>query len=172
MRDEKSPALLAVVILTEPKQWFVAGLTDHDAVLPLVCSEEGNLDDYVGLHGDEQLSFLRHRIAGAIQRGFDRLFARQAKAQRIILIVDNDFPDADATLLDRLAEHFHTWMARPPVSCYRGQGFSGATDFDTLDCVIGRPNEADEAQLRTSMAVLVQMTGEPEHWERIPTPAA
>ena len=32
MRDEKSPALLAVVILTEPKQWFVAGLTDHDAV--------------------------------------------------------------------------------------------------------------------------------------------
>ena len=171
MTPDKTPSLLAVVIKSSPQQWFVAGIDMEGAVAPLVRSEPGNLDQYVGLSDDEQISFLRHRLSGAMQRGCDRLWARNAKAARIVLIADNDLPDGADGLLRRLADHFYNWMTRPPVSCYRGQGAPTIEDLDSLECLIGEPELEHLRPLKQALPQLCERMSDSECWEVIQKPA-
>ena len=170
MTPEKTPSLLAVVIKSSLQQWFVAGIDMDGTVEPLVRSEPGNLDQYVGQGEDEQLSFLRHRLSGAMQRGCDRLWARNAKAARIVLIADHDLPDSDAALLPRLADHFHTWMTRPPVSFYRGHGDSTIEDLESLECLVGQPDAEQAVPLRQALPQLCQRMADSDCWEVIQKP--
>ena len=48
MRGKKIPAVLATIVRSDRQQWFVAGVTRDGKVTPLVRSEPGNLDRYVG----------------------------------------------------------------------------------------------------------------------------
>ncbi len=168
MASEKTPVLLAVVVNTSRQQWFVAGVDFDGSVDPLVRSEPGNLDHYADQPGDEQLSFLRHRLSGSMQRGCDRLWARNAKAARIVLIVDDDFPGGEADLLVRLAEHFHVWMTSPPVSCYRGAG--GVSDLESFDCLVGEPEPEQAAALGQALPTLFQRMTDADLWEVIQDP--
>ena len=172
MRTPKTPALLVVVIRTACQQWFVAGSTERDHLLPLACSEPGNLGEYVGLPPDEQLSFMRHRIAGAIQRGFDRLYAKEAKAHQIVLLIDDEFPEASPNLLQRLGDHFTAWMTRPPVCCYRGTSETGSCTAQQLICISGPMDQAWAELFAKALPQLTESLESEELWERIPTPAA
>lgn len=170
MTHEKSPALLVVVIRAALKQWYVAGIGPEGTVTPLVRSERGNLDQYVGQRDDEQLSFLRHRLSGAMQRGCDRLWAKEAKAARIVLIADDNLPDSDSELLQRLADHFHTWMTRPPVTCYRGHGGSTIEDLESLECLVGQPDAPHATCLQSALPDLVRQIDDDDSWEIVLEP--
>lgn len=170
MTREKTPTLLAVVIKASLQQWFVAGIDLDGTVQPLVRSETRNLDQYVGQSDDEQLSFLRHRLSGAMQRGCDRLWARDAKAARIVLIADDDLPDSQTSLLPRLAEHFHTWMTRPPVSFYRGHGDATIEDLHSLDCLVGELDEDQVSCLQQALPPLSERLSNGDCWEVIQKP--
>ncbi len=172
MPPEKTPALIVVIVLANKQQWFVAGISLVDgSVDTLVRSEIGNLDAYIGAGPDEQLSFLRHRLSGAMQRGFDRLWGKHAKAARIVLIADQDLPEAAPDLLPKLAAHLDTWMTRPPITFLRGAGHEQIESLDELECLVG-PLEASEAdQLRKGLPRLKQLMASGEAWEIIPKPS-
>jgi hypothetical protein len=172
MTSEKTPTLLLVVIKSASQQWFVAGIDLDGTIVPLVRSEPHNLDQYVGQSDDEQLSFLRHRLSGAMQRGCDRLWARNAKATRIVLIADSDLPESDAGLLPRLAEHFHTWMTRPPVSFYRGDRNVTLEELDPLECLVDKVSDEQAALLQQAMPSLCKQMAAGDCWEIIQKPKA
>ena len=111
----KEPVLLTVLIETASLRWYVAGISLAGEALPLLKSEAGNLSPYLGVPFDEQVSFLRHRLSGVLQRGCDRLWGRQKKPCQIVFVADGPFVQASAELTARVAEHFVEWMTRPPV---------------------------------------------------------
>jgi len=112
---DKEPMLLTVLIETSCLRWYVAGIDLAGKPLPLLRSETGNLNPYLSLPFDDQVSFLRHRLSGVLQRGCDRLWGRQMKPCQIVFVADGPFVQADAELTARVAEHFVEWMTRPPV---------------------------------------------------------
>ncbi|MEM8668460.1 MAG: hypothetical protein AAGG48_13160 [Planctomycetota bacterium] len=171
MATDKTPTLIVVVIIAARQQWFVAGVSLADAKLDcFVKSEPANLDDYVGKSPDEQLSFLRHRLSGAMQRGFDRLWAKHRKAHRIVLIADEDLPDSAAGLLPNLANHLDTWMTRPPISFFRGEGHGQFDELDQLSCLVGPLNTEEAASLQEQLPALKAALEADASWEVIAKP--
>jgi hypothetical protein len=113
--SSKEPVLLAVLIETIPLRWYVAGIGLDGGTIPLMRSEAGNLGAYLGASLDEQVSFLRHRLAGVLQRGCDRLWGRNQKPCQIVFLADGGFDQAPPELTHQVAEHFVAWMVSPPV---------------------------------------------------------
>lgn len=111
----KRPVLLTVLIETESKRWYLAGIDLEGNTTPLLCSEEGNLAGYVDQPLDDQTSFLRHHLAGVLQRGTDRLWGRREKPCQIVFVADDHFQEAPPELTKRVADHFVEWLTRPPV---------------------------------------------------------
>ncbi|MDG2220564.1 MAG: hypothetical protein P8L85_04245 [Rubripirellula sp.] len=171
MPSNKIPTLLVVVVLSEKQQWFVAGISLVDgAVDCLVRSEPANLDAYVGGDADEQLSFLRHRLSGAMQRGFDRLWGNAAKASRIVLIADQELPDSTPELLPRLAEHLGIWMTRPPIVFFQGKGSERIECFSELQLLAGQLEATEQTYLEKQLPTLQQKLADPTAWEVIAKP--
>jgi hypothetical protein len=120
----KTPVLLLVLVETVRLRWFVAGIGLDGVTLPLLCSEAGDLEKYRGLDFDEQVAFLRHRFCGVLQRGCDRLWARQSKACQFVFVLEGRFPEAAGDLTAAVAEHFVQWLLNPPVAVFvSGNGF-------------------------------------------------
>jgi len=118
--DTKSPALLVVLIETGQLRWFVAAIDLEGQATPLLRSEIGDLGKYWGLNLDEQLLFLRHRLCGVLQRGCDRLWARNLKACQFIFLFEEPLPEPTGQLTAAIAEHFLQWLLNPPVVVYTG----------------------------------------------------
>jgi hypothetical protein len=133
----KEPVLLTVFVETVSLRWFVAGIDFGAVAVPLVCSEPGNLAAYLGLALDEQVSFLRHRFAGVLQRGCDRLWGRQQKPYQIVFVTDAPFVDAPAELTRRVAEHFVAWMTSPSVAFFTRRAGISPTEPTILELVAG-----------------------------------
>src|SRR5437870_9563176 len=113
--DAKTPVVLLVLVETARLRWFVASLGLDGRATPLLRSEVGDLDKYVGLSFDEQVSFLRHRFCGVLQRGCDRLWARGNKACQFVFVFDRALPEAAGDLTQAVADHLAEWMLNPPV---------------------------------------------------------
>ena len=81
----KEPVLLTVLINTEKLRWHVAGLRLDGTPIPLMRSEENNLDAYIGVPFDEQVSSgpdldRRHRLPpGLAKRTSAAAFGGAAK---------------------------------------------------------------------------------------------
>jgi hypothetical protein len=114
----KEPVLLLVLIETAALRWYVAGVSLAGSGIPLMRSAIGNLKPYGGVSLDEQVSFLRHRLSGVLQRGCDRLWGRVMKPCQIIFVADNLFQHAEPELTQRVGDHFVTWMTNPPVAFF------------------------------------------------------
>lgn len=171
MPSNKTPTLLVVVVLSDKQQWFVAGISLVDGILDcLVRSEPANLDAYVGADPDEQLSFLRHRLSGAMQRGVDRLWGKAAKATRVILIADQALPKSAPDLLPKLAQHLEVWMTRPPISFFCGRGKEQIECFSELRCLVGQLTPAEQVCLEKQLPALKQKLAVPMDWEVIAKP--
>src|SRR5262249_7351839 len=99
-------------------RWFVASVVLEGRSAPLLRSEEGDLEKYVGLPFDEQVSFLRHRFCGVLQRGSDRLWARGEKACQFVFVFEGLLPDATGGLTQPAAYHLADWMLNPPVAVF------------------------------------------------------
>lgn len=167
---ERQPALLVVLIKPSRQCWYVGGIALSGDILPLLRSEPDNLSDYLGLEFDAQLSFLRHRIAGVLQRGCDRLFSQNLKARHFLLIADGHFQDVAESLTERLAEHFVAWMVNPPVTYLLAQsGFTPATTND-LQLIAGEyPAEVARVVVER-LPELVALLDDPDCWEVIARP--
>lgn len=168
--SDREPVVLVVLIQTDSLRWFVAGIDMKSHSYPLLRSEEGNLDEYFGLELDAQISFLRHRLAGVLQRGFDRLYARSMKANSILLAADGAFPTGDTELTERLANHFVQWMISPPVSyVVTTKAFQIQHEGD-LSVVAGELSPSVSSLFRKALPSLVSQFAEPEYWELVHRP--
>jgi hypothetical protein len=168
---DKEPVLLTVLIETTALRWHVAGIDLAGGPLPLLVSEPGNLRPYLGLPFDEQVSFLRHRLSGVLQRGCDRLWGRQKKPCQIVFVADGPFFAASAELTPRVAEHLVDWMTRPPVVFFTRAGESG-TRPPPLDCVAGELAAPLRTALDAGLAALADVWDRPDAWELVPTKTA
>lgn len=163
--SERKPVLLAVAIQSANHRWHAAGIDDHGKAIPLICSEPGNLASYVGQPLDEQVSFLRHRLAGVLQRACDRLWSRDLKPNLIVVATDGPFPDASAELTQRVADHFVEWMTRPPV-VFVLLGGGAAAEHQT---VAGDWPADRRAAFELGWDDLAAARSNPQLWELVPT---
>ncbi|QEG39442.1 hypothetical protein [Roseimaritima ulvae] len=164
--SERTPVTLVVLIEPQGHRWYAGAVQADGQATPLMRSDDGNLDRYVGLDFEEQVSFLRHRLAGVLQRGCDRLYAREMKAEQFLLAADGDFPGADGGVTKALAEHFVQWMINPPVVYVRTpERFEVQEDAD-LQIVSGDlPTDA-----AAGISALAVKRTDPDDWELIPRP--
>jgi hypothetical protein len=162
----KEPMLLTVLIETADLRWYVAGIGLAGEPLPLMKSEAGNLSPYIGVAFDEQVSFLRHRLAGALQRGCDRLWGRQKKPCHIVFVADGPFAQAPPELTPRVAEHFVEWMTSPPVVFFTTDSRPG--EPPSLRKVAGELEDSYADPLRAGLAALLGTLEQPDTWELAP----
>ncbi len=166
---DKQPMLLTVLIETSQLRWYVAGIDLRGEALPLLRSDVGNLSPYVGIPFDDQVSFLRHRLSGVLQRGCDRLWGRQMKPCQIVFVADGPFVQAEPELTPRVAEHFVEWMTRPPVVYFTAPGGFAAAGPPVLNQVAGEPDVDLRRALEIGLPALGNVLNEPDAWERVPT---
>src|SRR5438105_1397633 len=102
----KAPAVLLVLVEAAGLRWFVAGLGLDGRAAPLLRSADGDLAKYRDLPFDEQVAFLRHRFCGVLQRGCDRLWARELKACQFVIVFAGELPDPTGELVRSTADHF------------------------------------------------------------------
>lgn len=169
--NAKEPVLLTVLIETASLRWYVAGIRLGGEPLPLLRSEAGNLSPYLGLPFDEQVSFLRHRLSGVLQRGCDRLWGRQKKPCHIVFVADGPFAQAAPELTRRVAEHFVEWMTRPAVAFFTCAGGFAAGDNLSLRTEAGELDDQLRQSLDAGLPALLAARDQPEAWELAPTKA-
>jgi hypothetical protein len=163
----KEPVLLTVLIETGNLRWFVAGIDLNGQPLPLVRSEVGNLSPYLGAPLDEQVSFLRHRLSGVLQRGCDRLWGRQQKPCLIVFVTDGPFAQAVAELTQAVADHFVEWLNSPPVVFFTSTAGWDA-DPASLTRLAGELDAAYAEPFRKGLPALGRALQEPDLWELAP----
>ncbi|HPM79742.1 MAG TPA: hypothetical protein PLF81_03555 [Candidatus Anammoximicrobium sp.] len=161
----KEPVLLTVLIETASLRWYVAGIGLEGEPLPLLKSEAGNLSPYLGLPFDEQVSFLRHRLSGVLQRGCDRLWGRQKKPCHIVFVADGPFAQAAPQLTGRVAEHFVEWMTRPPVAFFICVNGFVADGMPSLQAVAGELNDQLRQSLDAGLPPLWDVLDQQQAWE-------
>ncbi len=166
---DKEPVLLTVLIDTSGLCWYVAGIRLDGEPLPLLRSEAGNLKPYLGLPFDEQVSFLRHRLSGVLQRGCDRLWGRQKKPCQIVFVADGPFLQADAELTARVAEHFVEWMTRPPVVFFTAASGFASHEPQSLEQVAGDLDSSLRTALDAGLTALRDALDRPDAWELVAT---
>ena len=168
--SEREPAILVVLIDTLLLRWHVGCITSKNVALPLMRSENGNLDEYRGLELDEQVSFLRHRLAGVLQRGCDRLCGRQMKASCFLVIANGRYPDAGEELSQQVAKHFVEWMLNPPITFLQTpQGFRQMQKVP-LEVVAGEFSRSLQESMESGLLEFIGWLEEPDRWELIVRP--
>lgn len=167
-RGNREPVLLTVLMQPGLLCWHAAGIRRDGQSVPLLRSEENSMTAYRGLEPDAQRSWLRHCIAGVLQRGCDRLFARNMKAEHFVLIADRHFPGAAADLTEQLADHFVQWMINPPVTyLLTPPGFVDESAVQ-WQLIAGELPEAIDQALHRGLPELVAELEAPASWELIP----
>src|ERR1700682_4842124 len=91
---QKAPVLLLVVVETARRRWFVAAGGLDGKSVAVLRSEVGDLEKYQTVEFDEQVAFLRHRFCGVVQRGCDRIWARDCKACQLVFVFEGLLPEA------------------------------------------------------------------------------
>lgn len=132
--------------------WSVGSIDAAAHIDPLVQSPLDDIVRYKPVSTEERISFLRHRIAGALQKGTDRLWGRERKAELIAI----EFATADAAeeveLVSRVAEHFCVWMVRPPVICLHVKAGAASS------VLASNTDSADLNRIRTGLAAMRLLT--------------
>lgn len=167
---DREPVLLVVLIETVPLRWHVAAIGSDNCVIPLLRSDDGNLDQYRDLERDEQLSFLRHRFAGVLQRGCDRLYPKGMKVSHFLLIADGHYPNAAEDITPGLAAHFVEWMINPPVTYLLHDGAFTTGPLEGLETIAGDLSEEVASTLQDCWPKMIVLLGQPARWELIASP--
>ena len=163
----RAPVILVVLIDTKKLSWNVACISFAGEPTPLLRSASGDLDEYRGQELDNQVSFLRHRLAGVLQRGCDRLFAHQMKASHVVFIADGNYPDADEKVTRCLAEHFVQWMMNPPVTYLLSKGLA-PPQINVSQVVAGEFPDSVAEPLKAALPKLASLLDLPDCWECVP----
>jgi hypothetical protein len=162
--DAKTPVLLVILVQTSRLRWFVAAVARDGRTTPLLRSEIGDLEKYCGLDFDGQVSFLRHRFCGVLQRGCDRLWSRGLKACQFAFLFEEPLPEPTGRLTEAVAEHFVEWLLNPPVVLYAGS--------PNLDRLAGTIDSVLEELLRSHLDALLAARDDLDAWELAPGKSA
>ena len=169
--EPKAPVLLVLLVDVSRLRWLAAGIGLDGELVPLVASEDGDLEPYLTLPFDEQVSFLRHRLSGVLQRGFDRLWPRQKKPCQIVLIASAPLDERAGPLTQRVADHFVEWLSNPPVVFLVCQeGFSARPQPRPVR-LAGELEAAREEILISRLPALFDAVAQADRWEQIPKKA-
>jgi hypothetical protein len=168
LMTQKEPVLLTVLIETSELRWFIAGISLNGEAIPLMRSAPGNLRPYVGNAFDEQVSFLRHRLSGVLQRGCDRLWGRAKKPCHVVFVADACFEHAPAELIERVAEHFVIWMTSPPVAFFISDNRFPTDKAFALRNLAGELPESYRTALDAGLPVLSAARESSNVWEEAP----
>jgi hypothetical protein len=160
----KAPVVLVVLVETARLRWFLAALSLDGSLTPLVRSDEGDLAPYQGLGFDDQVSFLRHRFCGILQRGCDRLWPVGKKACQFVFLFDGLLPNTSEELLQRVADHFAEWMLNPPVVVFLNRSDPGA-GHDSLHQLAGAINPPLAQVLFATLPSLLTAARDTQFWE-------
>jgi hypothetical protein len=165
--ETKAPVLLLVLVETSRLRWFVASVGLDGQTVPLLRSEVGDLEKYRGLPFDEQVSFLRHRFCGVLQRGCDRVWARGTKAVQFVVVFEEPLPREGGALTAAVAAHFVDWLLNPPVVVFTSaDGFDGVTP--RLNPVAGGIEPPLQELLRSHLGALLARRHDEAAWELSP----
>ena len=137
----------------------------------MLKSAAGDLSPYLGVALDDQVTFLRHRLSGVLQRGCDRLWGRQKKPCHIVFVADGPFAQAAPELTRRVAEHFVEWMTRPPVAFFTCADGFAAGDKLSLQAVAGELDDQLRQSLDAGLPALLAARDQPDAWELAPAKA-
>lgn len=165
----RSPVVLLVLVETKQLRWFVAGLSLDGQIMPLLCSEEGNLARYRDLPFEEQVTFLRHRFCGVLQRGCDRLWGRGKKACHFVFVFESVMAEPSGTLTQVLADHFVEWMLNPPVSVFVSSGGFDLASPPRLNNLAGLMEPSLEKLLQKHLYQLLAIRTDLAIWELSPS---
>jgi hypothetical protein len=163
--ETKAPVLLLVLVETERLRWFAAALGLDGRITPLICSEPGDLEHYRELEFDEQVAFLRHRFCGVLQRGCDRLWARNWKACQFVFIFEQSLPDSTGTLTKAVADHFTLWMLNPPVAVLVSENGFAADGMTRLVQLAGELDVARTGLVAGRLPDLLAARSDQGTWE-------
>src|SRR5439155_27379843 len=114
---------------------------------------------YRGLGFDDQVSFLRHRFCGVLQRGCDRLWARENKACQFVFVFEGLLPDTVGGLTQAVADHFTQWMLNPPAVVFNRPG-----DAPRLEKLAGEIDRPLEELLLVHLDGLLAAQSDPGAW--------
>jgi hypothetical protein len=128
--------------------------------IPLLRSEVGDLEKYQGLDFEEQVAFLRHRLCGVLQRGCDRIWARDCKACQFVLVFEGLVPEATGALTQAVANNLTEWMLNPPVAV-----FNVTRDSGRLEKLAGVLDALREALLFANLSDLRTARDDLSAWE-------
>jgi hypothetical protein len=159
----KTPAVLLVVVEAARLRWFAAALVPDARPAPLLRSEDGDLAKYAGLPFDEQVSFLRHRFCGVLQKGCDRLWARGLKACQFVIVFDGAIPDPTGELVRAIADHFTLWMINPPAAVLVRAG-----EPPSLEPVAGDLDPPRAELVAAGLGAVLAARDDPAAWEVVP----
>jgi hypothetical protein len=159
----KTPVLLLILVETPRLRWFVAALSLDGRVVPLLRSEEGDLAKYQGLPFDEQVGFARHRFCGVMQRGCDRLWARDLKACHFVIVFEGLLPEPTGELTQAAADNLALWMLNPPVVVFNAPSGPGR-----LEKLAGDLDPPLEDLVRAHLGELLAAREDPDAWELSP----
>ena len=158
---EFEPVLLAVYLDLTVDAWFLATGDDIQNVTPLLRSQDGDLAAWrKGTH-EERMSFLRHRIAGALQRGATIIFPQNRKVSAFTVCFPQVSNEADRAVLHGVANHFCVWMIHPPVICVEH------TDSE-LTVLASTANDTDLERLTVAMNCIRDQTTNISTWQLAP----
>jgi hypothetical protein len=158
--ETKDPVLLVVLVETSRLRWFVAGIGLNGEVIPLVCSEEGNLSPYLDLAFDDQVAFLRHRLCGVLQRGCDRLWPCQ-----VVFVLERPLTEGPDDLTRRVAEHMVDWMSKPPLAFFLSADGLARDKPPRLLELAGAVEPLHRELLESRLGELCAATAEASMWE-------
>jgi hypothetical protein len=161
----KEPVLLVVLVEMQHLRWNAAGISLNGTVIPLLRSDDRNLDAYLGKSLDEQVSFLRHRFCGVLQRATDRLWGREQKPCQIVFVLDGFFPEAATELTQQVAVHLADWLTRPPVAFLLHRGPIAPDDDMATNRLAGDIPEAHIRTMTESLPQLVAAREDASQWE-------
>lgn len=159
---QKEPVTLAAHLNLCDGTWSVASVNRSFEIAPLIQSQPHDLDPWRIGSFDEQVTFLRHRIAGLLQRGSDRLWGRQQKAQLFTIDYWYEENEASLAVVTSVAQHFCTWMLKPPVICVRLSA-DGA-----LDCIATNTSYEDLSDIASALQEIRIQAAQPDLWELAP----
>lgn len=162
---EMEPVTLVAHLDLPNESWSVASVNSSFDVAPIIQSQPNDLAPWSDGTLDEQLSFLRHRIAGILQRGADRLWGRQQKAQMFVVDFRCDDNLATREVVAKVSEHFCTWMLKPPVICLSIQ------QDGTLDCIASNTSSDEFGSFAAVLQEIRTLANQTEHWELAPPPS-
>ncbi|MEO2032930.1 MAG: hypothetical protein ABGZ35_12660 [Planctomycetaceae bacterium] len=162
MTAPKELVILAAQFDLVACRWSVASIDDQSVVDPLVQSLPDDLLNYRSGTFHERTSFLRHRIAGALQRGNDRLWGQQRKSELFAIEFATESVAVDGELIRRVAEHFCSWMVKPPVVCLQLELGT------TLSMLASNADTPDQQRIAAGLTTMRPLTQQSDRWERPP----